>query len=278
MESKTGANIAAALSEFVDDVGVPDTLVCDLTPKQTGKHTDVMQLIRRRRIKTRNTEKGRGVTQNHRAETEIREVETKWKARMQSSQVPSHLWDYGLVYIAEIQSLLARGVDQRPGIERITGNTIDISEWLDFDFFERVWYWDQKKMDMTEEQARIGRWLGISHRLGSDMTIGFSLNQVMSSLAPMSSILQYPIWRLEKRKHVYKPLTQTSLNALPMTTLLCICLTMSSISKMKIPLTTPILLVFHRMRNTGTCCRTMNLMSTTPHSKALISTSVPSSV
>jgi hypothetical protein len=32
------------------------------------------------------------------------------------------------------QSLLARGHDQRPGIERIMGQTVDISEWLDFDF------------------------------------------------------------------------------------------------------------------------------------------------
>ena len=138
--------------------------------EQTGKNTDVMRLIRRMHIKMRMAEKGRGITQNHRAEAEIREVKTKWKARMRSNQVPSRLWDYGLVYIAEIQSLLARGVDQRPGIERVTGNTVDISEWLDFDFFDRVWYWDQKKMDMTDEQARIGRWLGISHRVGSDMT------------------------------------------------------------------------------------------------------------
>jgi hypothetical protein len=62
-----------------------------------------------------------------------------------------------LVSIAKIQLLLARGVNQRPGIERVKGNTVDISEWLDFDFFDRIWYWDQKKMDLTDEQACIGR-------------------------------------------------------------------------------------------------------------------------
>jgi hypothetical protein len=170
MESKASVHIAAALTEFIDDVGIPDTLVCDLASEQTGKHAEVMKIIRRMNIKTRMAEKGRGITQNHRAEAEIREVKTKWKARMRSSQVPPRLWDYGLVYIAEIQSLLARGVDQRPGIERVTGNTVDILEWLDFDFFDRVWNWDQRKMDMTDEQARIGRWLGILHRVGSDMT------------------------------------------------------------------------------------------------------------
>ena len=170
MESKASVHIAAALTEFIDDVGIPDTLVCDLASEQTGKHAEVMKIIRRMNIKTRMAEKGRGITQNHRAEAEICEVKTKWKARMRSSQVPPRLWDYGLVYIAEIQSLLARGVDQRPGIERVTGNTVDILEWLDFDFFDRVWNWDQRKMDMTDEQARIGRWLGILHRVGSDMT------------------------------------------------------------------------------------------------------------
>ena len=89
---------------------------------------------------------------------------------MRSSQVPPRLWDYGLVYITELQSILARGIDQRPGIERVTSNTVDISEWLDFDFFDRVWYWDQQIMDMMDKQARIGRWLGISHRVGSDLT------------------------------------------------------------------------------------------------------------
>ena len=91
-----------------DDVGIPDTLVCDLASAQTGKNTEVMRLIRQMHIKTRMAEKGRGITQNHRAETEIREVKTKWKARMQNSQVPTRLWDYGLVYIAEINDQASR--------------------------------------------------------------------------------------------------------------------------------------------------------------------------
>ncbi|KAI2502107.1 hypothetical protein MHU86_12337 [Fragilaria crotonensis] len=37
-------------------------------------------------------------------------------------------------------------------------------------FYDCVWHWDQVKTDMTNEQARIGRWLGIAHRVGSDMT------------------------------------------------------------------------------------------------------------
>ncbi len=142
METKASSNSARALREFVDDVGIPNSLVWDFASEQTGKHTDVMKRIRQLNIKLRIAENGRGITQNHRAETEIREIKTKWKTRMRENQVPTRLWDYGLVYIAEIQSILARGEDQRPGLERITGDTINISEWLDFDFYALVWYWD----------------------------------------------------------------------------------------------------------------------------------------
>jgi hypothetical protein len=61
---------------------------------------------------------------------------------MQPNQVPRWLWDYGLVYIAEIQSILAPGANLQPGIERLACDTINISEWLDFDFYDRIWYWD----------------------------------------------------------------------------------------------------------------------------------------
>jgi hypothetical protein len=55
-------------------------------------------------------------------------------------------------------------------MEEVKGETIDISEWLDFEFYDYVWYWDEKKMDMTQEQRLVGRWLGIAHRIGSNMT------------------------------------------------------------------------------------------------------------
>lgn len=47
MESKASANIATALQDFIDDVGTPETLICDFAAKQTGKNIDVMKLVRR---------------------------------------------------------------------------------------------------------------------------------------------------------------------------------------------------------------------------------------
>jgi hypothetical protein len=169
MVLKASEHIVRALRDFIDDVGVPDELVCDLATEQVGINTPVMDIIRRYHIKTHFAEKGRS-KQNHQAEVEIRDLKQRWKIRMTERQVPSRLWDYGLIYIAEILSIVAQGKNGRPGIEAVMGHTVDISEWLDFEFYDYVWYWDEKGSDMTEEQRLIGRWLGIAHRVGSEMT------------------------------------------------------------------------------------------------------------
>jgi hypothetical protein len=35
---------------------------------------------------------------------------------------------------------MARGPDHRTGYEEITGQTPDISQWLDFEFYNHVWW------------------------------------------------------------------------------------------------------------------------------------------
>jgi hypothetical protein len=47
MMPKSSENIACALREFIDNVGVPDTLTfCDLATIQVGQHTPMMHEIR----------------------------------------------------------------------------------------------------------------------------------------------------------------------------------------------------------------------------------------
>src|SRR5687767_5209997 len=87
---------------------------------------------------------------------------------MTSKFIPSRLWDYGLVYKAKIMSQMCRGDDDRLGIERLTGETPDISKWLDFTFFDQVWYHVPTNKILVDI-CKLGCWLGISHRIGSDM-------------------------------------------------------------------------------------------------------------
>ena len=76
IESKSSACIANTLQDFADYVGIPDTLVCDLATEQTGRNTPMMKEVRRLRIRMKNAEKGRS-NQNHKAETEIRELKKR---------------------------------------------------------------------------------------------------------------------------------------------------------------------------------------------------------
>jgi hypothetical protein len=54
--------------------------------------------------------------------------------------------------MAEILLITARASTGRPGMEKFTGNTINISEWLDFEFYDLVWYWNEAKMDFAVDQ------------------------------------------------------------------------------------------------------------------------------
>ncbi len=51
-------------------------------------------------------------------------------------------------------------------MQEVTGETVDISEYLDFSFYDHVWYKENAGLGVT----LIGRWLGVSHRVGGLMS------------------------------------------------------------------------------------------------------------
>ena len=158
-----------SLIDFTDDVGIPEHLVTDGATEFTGRHTEFIKEARRMRIKLHTTEQGRK-NQNHAAEREIGFLAKRWKLRMNKKKVPKRLWDFGLVYESELLSRMARGSSKRTGYEEVTGQTPDISEWLDFEFYDLVWWLDRpSKPDFSENTRRLARWLGVSHRIGSDL-------------------------------------------------------------------------------------------------------------
>lgn len=74
MMSKSSEHVAQTLRELIDDVGIPNKLVCDLATEQVRHHTTpVMTVIQQYRIHLYNAEKGQ-TKQNHCAETEICEL------------------------------------------------------------------------------------------------------------------------------------------------------------------------------------------------------------
>ena len=56
------------------------------------------------------------------------------------------------------------GKDGLPYLERLTGDMIDISEWMEFEFYDLVWFWNNQSGDT---KPMLGLWIGVSHRFGS---------------------------------------------------------------------------------------------------------------
>ena len=79
--------------------------------------------------------------------------------------IPDRLWDYGIDYVCKTESRTvnrSRYSDGRAPLDIITGETPDLSEYLDFGFYDWVTYRNIAGLGVPE----IGRWLGVSHRFG----------------------------------------------------------------------------------------------------------------
>ena len=165
MTNKSGAG--DSLRQFINEYGRPEKLTFDGSQEQCGKKTEFMQNVRKYSINYHVTEPYRP---NHNfAEGVIREIRKKWYRIMVRKSVPQRLWDYGLQWACDIQnrtSNTARGLDGRCPLERVSGESVDISEYLDFGFYDWVWYRDNAGLGVT----KLGRWLGVSHRIGTIMS------------------------------------------------------------------------------------------------------------
>ena len=78
-----------------------------------------------------------------RAENCIKEVKHSLRQLMSHTHAPHCLWDYCMIYVSELRSVTAHPYYSLQGhtpYEIITGNTPDISEYLEFAWYESVWY------------------------------------------------------------------------------------------------------------------------------------------
>ena len=52
----------------------------------------------------------------------------------------------------------------RTPYEIVAGDTPDITEWLQYDFYQPVWFYSPAAFPV--EKQLLGRWLGVAHRVG----------------------------------------------------------------------------------------------------------------
>jgi len=87
----------------------------------------------------------------------------KVRAKRARRRFPKCVWDFHITWEAQIYTRTVHKGNSTP-LEVLTGDTIDISEWTEFEFYDLVLYWDNRD---NEAKQNIGRWLGVSHHIGS---------------------------------------------------------------------------------------------------------------
>ncbi len=117
---------------------------------------------------------------------------------MVRKQVPKRLWDYLLIWICETSSLSvssSKYANGRTSLEIITGETPDISEYLDFGFYE----WVNYRTNAGLGETSLGRWLGVSHKIGQLMSYWI----LPVSGKPISCVTVQPLTPSEKSTNEY---------------------------------------------------------------------------
>jgi hypothetical protein len=165
-ETKSSAEAADSLRLFTQQWGIPQKLTTDGAKEFTERKTAFQKKVREYDI-SMHVSSPYTPSENP-AEGVIREVRKKWLRIFVAKRVPARLWCYGIQWTCDIMqrtvssSMYANG---RTPIELLTGETPDISEFLDFGFYDWVWYKENAGLGETV----LGRWLGVSHTIGNAM-------------------------------------------------------------------------------------------------------------
>ena len=172
MEHKS--SVSQVLKQFISDFSILDKLVCDVAAEQGGKRTEFQSTVRKHTINLHVTEPH--CHNQSKVEGLVREIRKRWFCIMLKKKVRKRLWDYGINWVCEVMQHTAStsgDLSGRATLEQLTGETPEISEYLDSTFYDWCWYNDNAGLGET----KLGHWLGVSHRVGSLMSY-WTLTQI----------------------------------------------------------------------------------------------------
>ena len=166
METKNKQDVGNSLTLFVQDVGVPQKMHTDNAPEMVGRKTPFFKHARKEGIDLTSIEPER--PDESYGEILVRVVKIGTAKMMIKKKVPMRLWCYASEFYADRYSITVPGMYRnkgRTGYEIVLGTTPDISKYIEFDFYDYCYYWDNPQ-SYPQEKKHIGRWLGIAHRVG----------------------------------------------------------------------------------------------------------------
>ena len=197
MQSTKGEAIGDSLYNFVHDFGAPEHLTFDGFQSQVGRNTKFRRGLRHYNIDWHVSAPRR--PNKNPAEGTICKIKCRFYQVMHKKSVPKRLWDYLVTWICKTSSLSvssSKYANGRTAVEIITGKTPDISEYLDFGFYNWVFY--RSNAGLGERTIR--RWLGVSHKVGQMMSYWI----LPQSGIPVSCVNVQRMTNSEKQLHKYQ--------------------------------------------------------------------------
>ena len=155
------------LQGFIRQWGAPSGLMSDSAKLETSKAIKVN--LRLYCIKDMQSEPNHQ-HQNY-AKRKIQEVKSTANIIMDRVNAPNHTWYLCLKYVATLLNHLATpSLDNKTPIEAAFGVTPDISNLLQFYFYQPVFYLDTNKPSFPQSKELFGHWVGIADNIGDALT------------------------------------------------------------------------------------------------------------
>ena len=163
---KSEKHAAQGLKEFVHRIGIPAQVHTDNAKVETL--SEWKDFIAAHWIKATVTEPY--TANQNKCEHEFGAVRIHARIVMEQTKCPEQLWDYVIQYVCYVRNRTARkALDYRTPIEVLTGDTPDISELFDFEFYEPVSYLNNPDIKFPQAKRKLGRWVGIAESVGQAM-------------------------------------------------------------------------------------------------------------
>ena len=164
---KSETQMPETLQDFIRQFGAPTGLYSDNAKVETGKA--IKEILRHYAIKDMQSE-AYHQHQNY-AERRIQEVKATSNIIMDRVNAPSHLWLLCLQYVAHLLNHLATpSLGHRTPYEKAFGITPDISNLLQFYFYQPVFYLDTNDPSYPNSKELYGYWVGIAENVGDALT------------------------------------------------------------------------------------------------------------
>ena len=160
MISKSKAH--ESLSAFVHEVGIPGSIHSD----DAREIVEGKMLEKMRKYEIYNTMNEPYSPWQNLAENAIGVIKSKVRKIMRETNTPFKLVDYVMAYACEIRNFVpshTMGTNDRTPYELVHNETPDISEYVNFKWFDFVWFWNP----VDFQKQNLGRWLGVAHSIGS---------------------------------------------------------------------------------------------------------------